>query len=221
MTHEQLNAFRLQFITHHTDKYNYCQSAEIALQGGCKWIQLRMKDTRLEDVKKVALQVKSLCKVYQAVFLLNDYVELCREVEADGVHLGKEDMCPKKAREILGKRAIIGSTCNRYEDILDRSLYPVDYVGLGPFRFTSTKANLSPVLGIEQYRTVLEKCRQNGISLPVVAIGGITGEDIPALLQTGVQGIALSGAILQAKKPVEETEKTVNKLHIYQTNQTS
>jgi thiamine-phosphate pyrophosphorylase len=218
MTSEQMNVFSLQFITHYTDKYNYYQSAEMALQGGCKWIQLRMKNAPMEEVKEIALQLKSLCKSHQAVFLLDDYVELCKEIEADGVHLGKEDMSPQKARDILGNKFIIGVTCNTYEDILTHAAYPIDYTGLGPFQFTSTKANLSPILGIEQYRTLINKCCQRGISVPVVAIGGIRADDIPAILQTGVQGVAISGAILQAENPVEETKKVLTKIKYIRQN---
>ncbi|MDR2408955.1 MAG: thiamine phosphate synthase [Bacteroidales bacterium] len=211
--------FSFQFITHHTDKYNYYQSVEMALQGGCKWIQLRMKDACMEKVKEVALQVKSLCQVHHAVFLLDDYVELCKEIEADGVHLGKDDMSVQKARNILGNNFIIGCTCNTYEDILAHAVYPVDYIGLGPFRFTKTKVNLSPVLGIEQYQTIIRQCSEIGISLPVVAIGGITLKDISSILKTGVEGVALSGAILQAENPVEETEKVLSEIKKHQIHQ--
>ncbi|MDR1182103.1 MAG: thiamine phosphate synthase [Bacteroidales bacterium] len=218
MTEEQQRAFPFQFITHRTESYTYYQSAEMALRGGCKWIQLRMKDVCMEEVKEVARQLKPLCKAHHAVFVLDDYVELCREIKADGVHLGKQDMSPQKAREILGDKSIIGSTCNTYEDILLQTLSPVDYIGLGPFRYTSTKANLSPVLGITQYQTILSKCSQAGIRIPIVAIGGITLGDIRAIGQTGVRGFAFSGAILQANNPMEETEKILNEIKTYQIN---
>jgi len=210
MNNKQLEAFRVQFITHCTDKYDYLQSAEMALQGGCKWVQLRMKDTDIEEVKKVALQLKSLCKTHHAVFLLNDHVELCKEIEADGVHLGKTDMNPLEARQLLGDSFIIGITCNTYQDIENLKDSPIDYIGLGPFRFTATKENISPVLGIEKYKHILKQCITNDISIPIVAIGGITTEDILPILQTGIKGIAISSAILQAENPVEETKKIVS-----------
>lgn len=212
MTETQLKAFQFQFITHQTDKYTYLQSALMALQGGCKWIQLRMKDTNIEEVEKTALQVKKLCREYQAVFLIDDHVELCKKLEADGVHLGKEDMLPKQAREILGEKFIIGSTCNTFEDIVSQSKLPINYIGLGPFRFTATKKKLAPVLGLDGYSNIKHACRKNGIDIPIVAIGGITRDDIFSIIQTGVQGVALSGTILQAENPVEETKKIVNEL---------
>ena len=84
-----------------------------------------------------------------------------------------------------------------------------DYIGCGPFRFTTTKKNLSPILGLEGYRHIITRMKEEGIRLPVVAIGGITCDDIPAILQTGVSGIALSGSILRAENPVEETRRIV------------
>jgi thiamine-phosphate pyrophosphorylase len=207
MNDKQLKAFWFQFITHCTDRYDYYQSVEMALLGGCKWIQLRMKDKPVYEIRRVALQLKPLCKSYNAVFLLNDHVELCKEIEADGVHLGKTDMNPFEARKLLGNNFIIGSTCNTFEDIENLKNSSIDYIGLGPFRFTSTKENISSVLGIEKYNHIVNECYTNNIHIPIVAIGGITVDDILPILQTRVKGIAMSSAILQAENPVEETKR--------------
>ena len=200
-----IDAFRFQFITHQTERYSYLQSAEMALQGGCKWIQLRMKDAPIDEVEAVAMKIIPQCKKHNAVFLIDDHVELCKKVNADGVHLGKDDMHPQQAREILGENYIIGNTCNNFEDIAIQANLPIDYIGLGPFRFTSTKKKLAPVLGLDGYSMIMENCHKNGIDIPVVAIGGITKDDIIYILQTSVHGVALSGAVLQAENPVEET----------------
>ena len=206
--------FSFQFITHHTEKYDYYQSAEMALLGGCKWIQLRMKDASIAEVRQVALRLKSLCKLHNAVFLLNDHVELCKKIEADGVHLGKEDLCPQKARAILGNNFIIGSTCNTYQDIENLKDAPIDYIGLGPFRFTNTKKDISHVLGISGYQLIVNKCRRNNIWYPIVAIGGITANEVLPILQIGIKGVAISAAILQAENPVEETERILNLINL-------
>jgi len=202
------NNFSFQFITHQTEKYDYFQSAQMALEGGCKWIQLRMKEAPIEEVEAMALRVKLLCKEHDATFIIDDHVEICRKVEADGVHLGKNDMPPAGARKILGSQFIIGGTCNTYEDILAIK-ESVDYIGCGPFRFTTTKKNLAPVLGLDGYRNIVWNCRSNGINLPIVAIGGITVEDITDILNAGANGIALSGTILNAENPVEETKRII------------
>lgn len=200
----------LQFITHHNDRYGYADGARMVLEGGCRWVQLRMKDASDEDFIAVGRVVGELCCRYGAKFILDDRVHLVDELQADGVHLGKNDMPVDEAREILGKQKIIGATANTFEDIRRAAFAGADYIGLGPFRFTTTKERLSPVLGIEGYRRIMAQCRREGIMLPTVAIGGITAEDIPALMVTGISGIALSGTVLNAEDPVEETRKIIN-----------
>ena len=113
-----------------------------------------------------------------------------------------------EARQILGEAFIIGGTANTFEDVKLHHAAGADYLGIGPFRFTTTKKNLSPVLGLEGYTSILAQMNEAGIRIPVVAIGGIVAEDIPAIMETGVNGIALSGAILQAPDPVEETKNS-------------
>lgn len=200
----------LQFITHFTDTYSYYDSARMALEGGCRWIQLRMKDASIEEIEQEAVRLQSLCKEYGATFIIDDHVELVRKLHADGVHLGKKDMPVAEARRLLGKDFIIGGTANTFEDVKMHYESGADYIGCGPFRFTTTKKNLSPVLGLEGYRSILTQMKEAGIHLPLVAIGGITFEDIPAIMQTGVTGIALSGTILRAADPVAETQRIVN-----------
>ena len=197
----------LQFITHQTERYSYFDSARMALEGGCKWIQLRMKEAPLEEVEEVALRLKPLCKEYEANFLLDDHVRLAKKLEVDGVHLGKKDMPINEARRILGEGFIIGGTANTFEDVLQHYRAGADYLGIGPFRFTTTKKNLSPVLGLDGYRSILAEMDKADIHLPVVAIGGITYDDIPDVLATGVNGVALSGTILRADDPVAETRR--------------
>ncbi len=203
---------RLQFITHFTEKYSYLDSARMALEGGCRWIQLRMKDVPDEEIRAVAIEMKELCRQYNATFLLDDRVALAKDLGADGVHLGKNDMPIAEARRVLGKDFRIGGTANTFDDVRAHFHAGADYIGCGPFRFTTTKKNLSPILGLEGYRHILQRMREENITLPVVAIGGITAEDIPALMETGISGIALSGTILRAPDPVAETRKILRLL---------
>ncbi len=197
----------LQFITHFTEKYSYYDSARMALEGGCRWIQLRMKDASPEEVEQEALRVQALCRTYHATFIIDDHVELVKKLHADGVHLGKHDMPVAEARRLLGNGFIIGGTANTFDDVKMHYEAGADYIGCGPFRFTTTKKNLSPILGLEGYRRIVSQMKEAGINLPIVAIGGITREDIPAILQTGVTGVALSGTILRADNPAEETRR--------------
>lgn len=197
----------LQFITHFTEKYSYYDSARMAIEGGCRWIQLRMKDASPEEVEQEALRVQALCRTYHATFIIDDHVELVKKIHADGVHLGKHDMPVAEARRLLGNGFIIGGTANTFDDVKMHYEAGADYIGCGPFRFTTTKKNLSPILGLEGYRRIVSQMKEAGINLPIVAIGGITREDIPAILQTGVTGVALSGTILRADNPAEETRR--------------
>lgn len=209
----------LQFITHYTDKISYLDSVRLALEGGCKWVQLRMKEASVDEIRPIALQAQQLCREANATFIIDDHVALVKEIKADGVHLGKNDMPIDEARAILGKDFIIGGTANTIEDIIMHHKNGADYIGCGPFRFTTTKEKLSPVLGLEGYRSIMEKVRntyslkgRDGENLPVVAIGGITAEDIPAIMQTGITGIALSGTVLRAENPAEEMARLIEQL---------
>ena len=211
-----MNNYRLQFITHCTERYSYVDSARIALEGGCRWIQLRMKDADESLMEETALIVQKMCKDYGATFIIDDNVHLVKKIKADGVHLGKNDMPIIEAREILGDDFIIGGTVNCFEDILKNlsstalaQKPKVNYFGCGPFRFTSTKKNLAPILGLEGYENIISNMKRNNINIPLVAIGGITKDDISDILKTGVDGIALSGSVLKAENPVEEMKSIV------------
>lgn len=199
----------LQYISHFTPQIGYAEGIKMALEGGCRWIQLRMKDAPAEEIIACAEEVIPLCRRHGAKFLLDDHVELVRQLGADGVHLGKNDMPVDEARKILGPDIIIGGTANTIEDIIRLHKQGADYIGCGPFRFTTTKKNLSPILGLDGYKSIVLKMKELGIDLPIVAIGGITVEDIPAVMGTGVSGIALSGAILGAPDPVEMTARII------------
>lgn len=197
----------IQFISHFTEQHTYLDSIRLALEGGIKWVQLRMKEASEEEFLSVGTEVRRLCNQYGATFIIDDHVELVHKLKADGVHLGKNDMPIIEARRILGNDIIIGGTTNTFEDIASHYQATANYIGCGPFRFTTTKKGLSPTLGLEGYRSIMQKVKEAGIDIPVVAIGGITAEDIPGIMQTGISGIALSGAILRAENPIEEIKR--------------
>ena len=205
MAEISLERFQLQFISHQNEKLTYLDGIREALAGGCKWIQLRMKGATDEEVRPIAQKVKEWCKEQNATFLIDDRVQLVKELQVDGVHLGKNDMPIAEARKILGDDFIIGGTANTFEDIKAHYEAGADYIGCGPFRFTTTKEKLSPILGLEGYREILPTLKAEDADSPIVAIGGITKEDIPEIMKTGVNGIALSGSILNAKDPASET----------------
>lgn len=205
----------IQFITHANDRYDYLDGVRMALEGGCRWIQLRMKDASEEEILKTAKSTRKLCRKYGAVFILDDYVELVERTGADGVHLGKNDMPIDEARRLIGKDKIIGGTANTFEDVKRIYSAGADYIGCGPFRFTTTKKKLSPILGLDGYRRIIEQMTAYGINIPVIAIGGILLQDVSDIMQTGVSGVAVSGAILNANNddtPVTTMKRFINKL---------
>jgi thiamine-phosphate pyrophosphorylase len=207
-----LKKYPLQFITHQTTRFSYYQSAELALRAGVRWIQLRMKEAKKEEVKKEAYRIKTLCENYDALLFIDDYVDIALETKAHGVHLGLYDMPIKEAIKIAGKELLIGATANTFDHIVMHAEAGADYIGLGPFRFTETKKQLSAVIGVEGVRTIVNQCRMHKISLPIYLIGGIQINDIIAIKQTGVDGIAVSSAILLSENPVETTRKFLDDL---------
>lgn len=202
----------IQFITHSNNRYGYVDGARLALEGGCRWVQLRMKEATEVEFMAAAAEIGRLCKEHGATFVLDDHVEWVEKTGADGVHLGKNDMPIDEARKILGSDKIIGGTANTFEDVERLYRQGADYIGCGPFRFTTTKKNLSPVLGLEGYQHIVDQMKSHGINLPIVAIGGILESDIKSILATEVSGIAVSGGILNAENPAEEMQRFLKHL---------
>lgn len=158
-----------------------------------------MKSADRSELLKIATAGVSLASKNNSLIIINDHAEIAAECGADGVHLGLNDMSINEARSIAGQDAIIGGTANSLEHVLQRINDKADYVGLGPFRFTSTKQNLSPVLGIHGVESIMNELARRGIDFPVYVIGGIKPEDVGEIMQTGVAGVAVSSAINYAE----------------------
>jgi thiamine-phosphate pyrophosphorylase len=161
-----------------------------------------MKDADEELLYNTALEAQRMCKEYGATFIIDDHVGLAKRIHADGVHLGRNDMPIAEARALLGNDYIIGGTANTIEDVRNHWRDGADYIGCGPFRFTTTKARLAPILGLEGYERLVKVRDGLGRPLPLVAIGGITIADVPSLMSTGVDGVAISGCVVRAAEPV-------------------
>lgn len=204
---------KLQYISQGNTVQEQLFNIHQALDNGCKWIQIRFKNHFSDEAFALAEAVKILCKEYLANFIINDNVTLAQQIAADGVHLGLSDMSIIEARNILGDTKIIGATANTFEDIKNHVRNGCDYIGLGPFKFTTTKENLSPILGLEGYRSIIGKMQENGITTPIYAIGGITLEDVEPIMQTGIYGIAVSGLITQAKHKKKIIKQLKNELY--------
>tara|TARA_R110000868_G_scaffold25380_6_gene98975 strand:- start:4822 stop:5454 length:633 start_codon:yes stop_codon:yes gene_type:complete len=205
---------KLQYISQGNTIKEQLYTIHKALDNGCDWIQMRFKNPNSLEVFTLAEAVKILCQEYLATFIINDNVHLAKQLDVDGVHLGLTDMGIIEARSILGQTKIIGGTANTYEDILRRSSENCNYIGLGPFQFTTTKEKLSPFLGLEGYRSIINEMQDNGLITPVFAIGGIALNDVEALMETGIHGIAVSGLITQNKNPSELITQLNEKLYV-------
>jgi thiamine-phosphate pyrophosphorylase len=188
------------------------QAAELACRGGVRWVQLRVKNLPAAEWRQRALDVQAVCHHHGATLLINDNPALALEIGADGVHLGKQDMPPAEARALLGPRFIIGGTANTFADIEGLVAAGVEYIGLGPFRFTTTKEKLSPILGLSGYAKIMAQCRAAGFTTPVVGIGGVELADVAELLAAGLHGVAVSGAIGGAASPTEAARFFVQEL---------
>ncbi|MBW4359498.1 thiamine phosphate synthase [Flavobacterium taihuense] len=189
---------KLQYISQGESVEEQLYNIHQALDNGCDWIQMRFKHQRPKKALALAEAVKFLCEEYLANFIVNDDVHLAEKINADGVHLGLSDMEVTEARTILGKTKIIGATANTFEHIVHQVNNGCDYIGLGPFQYTKTKSNLSPILGFEGYRSIIAKMKQLQIEIPIYAIGGITLEDVNILIKTGIHGIAVSSIITKS-----------------------
>ena len=165
------------------------EQVEKALKGGITMLQLREKNMPYDQVRQTAIELQTLCRKYSIPFIINDYVELAKEIGADGVHVGQSDTSVIKAREILGPDAIIGATAKTMEQALAAQEQGADYLGSGAVFGSSTKLDAKPM----EHELLQKICE--AVTIPVVAIGGITGENVATLKGRGMAGIAVVGGI--------------------------
>ena len=209
----------LQFITDSPTVEGTIRQALQALEGGCRWVQVRMKDAEDATVRLVIEELAPVFKDIGATLIVDDRVELVLETDVDGVHLGRDDMEPTAARAVLGPDKIIGMTVNNLADATRAVEQPIDYIGMGPWRYTSTKKKLAPVLGATGIPQLIDVLREHGVAVPVVAIGGLTIDDVSDVLATGANGLAVSGVISHAEDPVSATRVLMERIKTYTNNQ--
>lgn len=198
---------RIQYISQGATAAKHLQHITAVLEAGCKWIQLRMKGYQDEEILNAAKAAMELCEKHKATFIVNDHVSIAKAVKAHGVHLGLQDTSIAEARKVLGNDKIIGGTANTLEDVMIRIEEGCNYMGVGPFRFTNTKKNLSPVLGTKGYIKIISSLHTEQNKIPIYAIGGITENDVSDLMKTGIYGIALSGALAMEDNKKEIVER--------------
>jgi len=203
------------YISGTSEGNSHAELSEQACKGGANWVQLRAKNLNKKDWNTAAQEVQKICLKYNATFIINDNVSLAQELNADGVHLGKDDISVPEARRIIGSDKIIGGTANTIEDIKKLAKQGADYIGIGPFKFTKTKDNLSPVLGLKKIGLIVKEKTQNyKLKIPLIVIGGITTEDVSPLIDVGVDGIAVSSAVNNASSIKIACQIFIGKLNL-------
>jgi len=174
-----------------------------------KWIQYREKDKTRKEMHEDSVRIRELTKNYQSVFIVNDYADIAMSVEADGVHLGQDDLPIREARSFMGREKIIGISTHNVEQAIAAEKEGADYIGYGPVFHTTTKEDAGSPKGTDILREVKRQVR-----IPVIAIGGINLENLESVLNTGIDAVAVSSAILRgdieahAKKFMEIIEFT-------------
>ena len=191
---------KLQYISQGNTVQEQLHNIQLVLDNGCTWIQLRFKNSNYLYFNALSEKIKLLCESYKAILIINDRVDVALKIASDGVHLGLDDMKIKDARALLGSTKIIGATANTFSASQNLIQNGCDYIGLGPFQFTKTKDNLSPILGLDGYRSIITQLKAANIEIPIYAIGGITLENVDSLLEMGIHGIAVSAIITQSKQ---------------------
>jgi thiamine-phosphate pyrophosphorylase len=181
----------LCFITDRkVSEVSYDDMTHKVLLKGVRWIQFREKERSRQDIYGEAIRLRRLTKDYNAVLIINDFLDIAVCAGADGVHLGQDDLPLKEARKIVGKNKIIGISTHSLTQAREAEKNGADYIGFGPVFTTSTKDAGKPK-GIEMLREVKKQ-----VGIPVVAIGGIGLENISSVLQTGIDAVAVASAIL-------------------------
>ncbi|MBT6030717.1 MAG: thiamine phosphate synthase [Crocinitomicaceae bacterium] len=206
---------KLQYITQNYPGWTHSQLAHAACKAGVDWVQLRMKEEKESEVIASAKEIRSICNSFKATFILNDFVEIAKAIDSDGVHLGTNDMSIQEARHVLGSDKIIGGTANTLSQIVKLIEDGADYIGLGPFRHTDTKKKLDPIIGASGVESILYEMKNRKIAIPIYVIGGICIEDLESLKKMDVDGIAVSGLITKAivNQTAETVVRKINKMY--------
>lgn len=189
---------KLQFITHDIPNLSHIEQAQIACSAGAKWIQYRCltknDDELLEDINAIA----EICDDWGATLIVTDHIHLAGKGDIQGFHIEDFDADFVKLREQLGEAMTIGGSATTLEGLIRIAKEGADYAGYGPFYTTLTKPNNAPLLGVEGYEKAMIALKSLNIEMPVLAVGGVTINDVDPLMNTGIFGIAVSAAINQA-----------------------
>ena len=193
-----MNSPRFQCLTTDLSDVSHAEQTRAFCDAGARWVQIRSKSLSFSEYLYAAESSASVCQDFDAVFIVNDSSEVALRVQADGVHLGSNDLSPQLARDILGPDILIGGTVNSMTDAEVLVADGVcDYAGVGPFRYTGTKQNLAPVLDSEELRSIILTLG----TIPSFVIGGVEPNDADNVLSFGAYGMAACNALFEDGNP--------------------
>jgi thiamine-phosphate pyrophosphorylase len=201
---------KFHYLTQDLPNRNHIEQAEIACSAGANWLQYRCLTKTDEELIAEISQIADICDDWGATLILTNHYHLLDKVDAQGVHIEDFDADFKSIREAIGEDKTFGASATNLEALLKvQATGVVDYCGYGPFRHTDTKPNNKPLLGFEGYRQL----QKQPIEIPVIAVGGITLNDVETLIQTGIYGIAVSAAVNLAIDPGAAVKEFYRKIY--------
>ena len=189
-------------------RFSHVELTRLAIRGGADTIQFRQKTGATREMIEIAQQIRQLCADSGVTFIVNDRVDVAIAAGADGVHLGQDDFPLPLARELLGESRIIGGSAVTLEEAQKCLSEGADYIGFGPVYPTASKEDAGPVTGIDLLKQVVEV-----IPLPIIAIGGVSAENTPEVMQAGIHGIAVISAVCCQENPEQATRALYIALH--------
>ena len=205
---------KLHYLTQDLDSRSHVEQAQLACEARCKWLQYRCFSKSDEEMLSEIHQIASICDDWGATLIITDHIHLLDKADIQGVHIEDMQADFESIRKQIGADKTLGASANTFQDI-ERifASKSADYVGCGPFSLTNTKPNEYDVLNIQGYISITEQMTRAGITIPVLAVGGVCIEDVDALMKTGVYGIAVSAAVNRADDPSSAFKQIYRKVY--------
>jgi len=205
---------QLHYLTQDLDNRSHIEQTQIACEAGCKWVQYRCLTKTDEQMLDELPEIASICDDWGATLIITDHIHLLDKADIQGVHIEDMQADFKAIREQIGEEKTFGASAHTFEDIQRIAAgNSVDYIGCGPFAFTDTKPNEYSLLGISGYQSIVKRMAEENITLPLLAVGGIKIEDVDALMNTGIFGLAVSAAINKAENPAAALKEIYKKVY--------
>ncbi|MEO5912388.1 MAG: thiamine phosphate synthase [Pelobium sp.] len=194
---------KFHYLTQDLPQRSHTEQVQMACEAGAGWIQYRCLSKSDEEMLNELHTIASICDDWGTTLMVTNHFHLLPLADIQGVHMEDMDIDLREIREIIGGNKTLGASANTYEQVVNHIQHTADYVGCGPFGESLTKPNSFAHFGIKGYQDMVENLKKNKLEIPLIAVGGIALENVGTLLETGIYGIAVSGAINISNNPVE------------------